>query len=855
MRSRYWIIFIISCLISSGVSAQTIAEKKAQVTTGLGDLRPELQQFLNEVNQELKTLHRKLHDLYATAAKHYREEAEPEVFQELLVDIREVKQNIQDLEQSWLELVVQSGIDQDAYALWHQPATTLEELVVDYGSADFVYLIPPEVASIQLSVSSNIPIPRSSWNSMLVTILRENGVGVQQLNPFLRRLYLLSEDHSNFKVITVDRQDLEIYPERTRVSFVLTPEPSELNNTWGFLQKFVNPKSTSVEIVGRNILIIGEIASVKELLRIFDFVSEHRGELDYKAIALHRLDPEDMARILSTMFEQLAEEPVEIEGENGTKISKQKRGVGGALRVIPLTDIARALFLIGTKKEIKKAEEIITDVENQVGLAREKEVYRYTVKHSDPEELAEVISKVYYMMLEEGVGFDEQRELQLQQQQQQLQQQQQYGEAQPQAAPSLLPESSPPDQSDTSSNQVIFNNPGNSNFNPLFDYQNQFLQGGFVVNPRPAVPGGPTYRETNVGRDNFIVDLKSSSIVMVVESSRLPRLKELLKKIDIPKKMVQVEVLLFEKKLNRKNEYGLNLLKLGSKATETCRNDVCWNNTSLETGGSPFQQGIFEFMLSRKNISSCIPGFDVAYRFLMTQDDITINSAPSVVAVNQTPATININEEISLKTGAYPVQTNGTVVPADTFTRAQYGTTITVVPTIHMHDEEDYYEYPTDYITLDTDITFDTIDPSILTPQQPNVNRRHITNQVRIADGQTVILGGLRRKQESDGRESIPFLGEIPGIGKLFSTNKLEDRSTDMYIFLTPTIISEPIDDFTRVRREQLCRRPGDIPEFLCCLNAAREFEKNRLMQGTMTMLFGRLPDRCIQYEGIFYGR
>ncbi len=53
---------------------------------------------------------------------------------------------------------------------------------------------------------------------------------------------------------------------------------------------------------------------------------------------------------------------------------------------------------------------------------------------------------------------------------------------------------------------------------------------------------------------------------MVVEQDALPKIKELLKKLDVPKKMVQIEVLLFEKKVSNQNKIGLNLFKLGSAA-------------------------------------------------------------------------------------------------------------------------------------------------------------------------------------------------------------------------------------------------------------------------------------------------
>jgi general secretion pathway protein D len=122
---------------------------------------------------------------------------------------------------------------------------------------------------------------------------------------------------------------------------------------------------------------------------------------------------------------------------------------------------------------------------------------------------------------------------------------------------------------------------------------------------------------------------------------------------------------------------------------------------------------------------------------LMTQDDIQINASPSVVAINQTPATIAIVEEISINTGIYNVETAKGVTLERAFTRAQYGITIDITPTIHITDEEDEAEGEPSYVTLDTDITFDTIQPGI-DIERPDVTRRHVNNQVRVPDGQTL---------------------------------------------------------------------------------------------------------------------
>ena len=124
----------------------------------------------------------------------------------------------------------------------------------------------------------------------------------KQSTLFLKRLYLIDKDLSDFRLISNRVEDLEIYPEEARVIFVITPEPAELSRTWSFLDKFHNPKTTALEFVGRDILIVGEVAQIRELLRVFDFVSIHRSNMEYKAVTLNKIEPDDMSKILGNIF-------------------------------------------------------------------------------------------------------------------------------------------------------------------------------------------------------------------------------------------------------------------------------------------------------------------------------------------------------------------------------------------------------------------------------------------------------------------------------------------------------------------------------------------------------------------------
>lgn len=842
---RAWIIAFLLCFTSLPplLNGQSLAEKKASLKKSESDLSEELDAFLVKINSETVQIHQKIQELYKEALELYTSQAAPEKYKDLLLEINTQRRYLRSLEEEWRSMAVK-GNASAPYGLWHAPDTNLEQLLIDYGSQDYVYLIPPEVGEIRLSINSNLPIPRSSWSEMLELILTQNGVGTKVLNPYLRELYLFKDNSSHLELVTNNRNDLEVLPPNARIGFVLSPEFAQVRSTMARFEAFINPQTTMLKILGRDILIISQAGEVLDLLKIYDFIGTNRGEKEFRLIPAFKLPPEEMARILATVFEHTDEG----DGKEGIENNR--------LKIVVLENVAQALFIIGTKEEVRKAEEILRNIEGQIAGARDKTLFTYVVKHSEAEELADLLYRVYSLMISTGTG---------------------YGPANGNG-PSRNGDTENGDQ-EANLNQnrvVVVDNTTNQAPQPLLPYsaipqkepplflygqEGYYQEGGYVVNPAPAQPGRIAPTVANNDRDNFIVDIKTGSIVMVIESDTLPKMKELIKKLDVPKKMVQIETLLFEKILRKHNSFGLNLLRIGDTASNTHFTGAAFNNLRPVgvTDLVPGNLGVFDFFLSRKKTESGIPAFDLIYRFLLNQDDIQINSCPTVMTVNQVPATISVTEDLSINTGVFEVETAKGVTLKDAFTRAQYGTTISVKPTIHLKDCETGEE-KFDYVTLETDVTFDTIQPS-LDPSRPNVSRRHIVNLVQVPDGETVILGGLRKKQSMDESRTIPFIGELPGLGKLFSDTSIREDTTEMFIFITPHIIKDPKDQMICLRQELLCIRPGDVPYFLECVEEAHRYEANRLMEGGMTILFGRPKEKyylmdcceseeCGEYDG-----
>lgn len=816
-------IFIGSILLfalSFPLESLTISEKRQNLVTGGTGSKTSDGKSLAQVNTALQEKHRELQNLYLTSQNAYTtalaDKTDPEtteaIFKSYLAQISQVRKEIKELEDNW-KLLSQNGLEQEQEGLWHQPDTSIGQLVIDYGSGDFIYLMPPEIASLKVHVSSQLSVPRAMWSEMLELILANYGIGVKQLNPFLRQLFFLRLNQADLVAIIDDQDELKLTPPDARICFVLQPHATELKRIFQFLEKFSPQEQMSIQVIGNNIVMVGLAREVTEMMKIYDFISLPKHQQEYKLVALQKAQSEEVAKILQAIFEG---DGFKFFGEAGGQAGKENSlpfmsgdGGGSGFKVLTLKTPSQSLFLLGKIEQIEKACQIIEEIETRVSEAQDKTVYWYACRHSEAEELADVLSQVYTKMVESPDAFA--------------------------LGTNGGKKGNERDRSRRSKDINIKETIRNDDDR-------------LVVSP-PKIKPDAEPRKNYEKHENFIVDSKTNSIVMVVEANILPKLRELVKKLDVPKKMVQIDVLLFEKRVADNNTFGLNLLKMGTAASHKHRRSTIWNqgghkakkHKHHDKGGDEIfgEKGVLQFIIS-KTQHGIVPAFDLAYNFLLAQDDISINANPTVTTVNQVPAKIAIVDQISINTGVVEIDTTSATRLKDSYSREEYGIIISITPTIHakMDDEEDA-DSPK-FIHLSTDLIFDTTRPN--KDNRPDVTRRNIKNEVRVADGETVILGGLRRKTALDSAEMVPFLGELPGLGKLFSITRMEDASTEMFIFITPRIVPDKLDEFRKMRSEAITTRPGDIPEFLNELVQAREKEKRRLFEGSIKLLLGR-PD------------
>ncbi len=292
-------------------------------------------------------------------------------------------------------------------------------------------------------------------------------------------------------------------------------------------------------------------------------------------------------------------------------------------------------------------------------------------------------------------------------------------------------------------------------------------------------------------------------------------IKALLNRLDVVPAQVLLQVLIVEVSLTESTQFGIELSGAynGSKThsligtnytdlTTPTTSTVKDENTGEITRTTNRQTGFSYFLSDPDN-----PSNKFAYiRALAGNGNTKIISSPQLLVSSHTEAKINVGTEVSVITGSI-TNTSSSGSMSNTYDYETTGVTLTVTPQITSND----------LISLKVEQELSSVDYTNSTAENPNPNKnnRSITTNMTIANGKTMILGGLIQEQKTDKLDSVPIINQIPILRRLIgSTDASVDRS-EILVLVTGYIVNE------RNKVEELIERYNDA------LKALNDFDDN----------------------------
>ncbi len=310
---------------------------------------------------------------------------------------------------------------------------------------------------------------------------------------------------------------------------------------------------------------------------------------------------------------------------------------------------------------------------------------------------------------------------------------------------------------------------------------------------------GPTSQSTSSllsNRGEAIVDERTNSIIVTDTADRIAAFKRLVEEIDIPIRQVMIEARLVIANKDFKREMGVRWGGVGASANSDSVLGIGGSTSALDSNpGTPadFIYGggtidIEENMMVDLGVSNAIGSIafglltdnaflDLELSAMETNGYAEIVSQPKVITGDKHRAVISTGSEIPYQeasaSGATAASFKEVVLELD------------VTPQIT----------PDNNIILDLAIKKDLLAEFNQQFGVPIIDITRLTTRVLVADGQTIVLGGIFELQQLNGVDKVPFLGDIPFIGKLFRHDTITQEKSELLIFITPRVMSSELTD------------------------------------------------------------
>ncbi len=302
-------------------------------------------------------------------------------------------------------------------------------------------------------------------------------------------------------------------------------------------------------------------------------------------------------------------------------------------------------------------------------------------------------------------------------------------------------------------------------------------------------------------RGSVAIDERTNTLLLQDTADRIGDIRRLVSTLDIPVRQVLIEsrIVIVNDNFSRELgvRWGLTVVSddvgnVASTSGSAEANDTIINSAidNINNTGDPFPvetPGLndrFNVNLPVANpagqLAVAILGddylVDLELSALQSEGAGEVISSPRVITANQKEANIKAGVEIpyqeSSSSGATTTQFKEAVL------------SLTVTPQIT----------PDDRIILDLFVTKDSVGEQVTTERGgsvPSIDTRSVETQVLVDNGQTVVLGGIYETEQRELFTKVPYLGDIPGLGRLFRSTRVSTDKTELLIFVTPKILKE----------------------------------------------------------------
>ena len=294
-------------------------------------------------------------------------------------------------------------------------------------------------------------------------------------------------------------------------------------------------------------------------------------------------------------------------------------------------------------------------------------------------------------------------------------------------------------------------------------------------------------------RGSVIVDERTNSIIITDTADRLENFRRVISQLDIPVRQVLIEARIVTATANFSEELGIkwgggridrsgdNAVRIGGSETTLTELQGIFvgEDNEITTPGDLVVDlgvttpGATSFAIGYSGLGNYL--IDLELSAFAKDGHAEVVSRPKVITADKSTAIIESGVEIpyqeATSSGATNVSFKDAVLALE------------VTPQIT----------PDDRVIMKLNVKQDTV--GVVFAGVPSINTNEVETEVLVANGETVVLGGIFTTDKNVSTTKTPFLGDLPYIGRMFRNTIERDDKQELLIFITPRIISDSLTE------------------------------------------------------------
>lgn len=301
-------------------------------------------------------------------------------------------------------------------------------------------------------------------------------------------------------------------------------------------------------------------------------------------------------------------------------------------------------------------------------------------------------------------------------------------------------------------------------------------------------------------RGTLSTDPRTNTVIINDTSQKIDQIRKMVDLLDVSVKQVMIEARIVSASTDFSKEMGVKWGVLSQGITNNRNLLVGGSDTTLWNLREPEKDselGGYKYTIERPDnlnvdLGAVTPGASrIAFGLISLSDfmlDLELSavqadgygeviSTPKVMTADKQSAKIEAGTQIPYASSS---GAGATAVPKTEFINATLS--LDVTPSIT----------PEGKVMMKLNITKDSPGPATPTGQL-TINKNAIDTNVLVDNGETVVLGGIFEETSNNSQTKVPFLGDIPYLGKLFRRDSKTENKRELLIFVTPRIVNDTL--------------------------------------------------------------